>query len=485
MNAIEDSINLHLRQYFADIMPVRLLVGVSGGCDSMVLLSALRKQNVDIVAAHVNYHTRGEASDADEELVRKTCASVDVPLSVRSAPANDWSFGNFQDRARTIRFEFFRELVAQHHCQGIALGHHQDDQVETVMLKWLRAAGIGALSGMTVWEPESGIFRPLLDFSRVEIESYARINNIRFREDASNQSDDYARNWLRNTFGGKLDELIPGWHANVIKQSRRAAAQSELNQLALRSVFLEDEFSLSVAGLMQLHPEARAIIAASWLTLHRLTASEGQLQELSGLCESQTGSKVQINSTFTVWRDRNVLRIVPGKTELNTKNDGAGFEKPSATVELSDFLSGRVFKVFSHSKIGIEVALIPLRVNGTSTGEFSLDPEALSAQARNGMYYLDAKNIRFPIRIRPWSTGDRFSPIGLSGTRKISDFLTDRKIRPDQKNRALVITGFDEKILAVIFPHQTQQGLYAGIAGDFKLTASTNQIIRITVIAPK
>jgi tRNA(Ile)-lysidine synthase len=490
MNILDDTFREQLNLIAPLGEPQTLVVGVSGGCDSMVLLHALKKQNVALVAAHVNYNTRGIASTADENLVRQTCDQLNIPLHVKSITSDNWPKGNFQDGARRIRFEFFDELARAFNCHGIALGHHHNDQVETVLLKWLRASGIAALQGMQNWDPDTRVFRPLLRFTRVQIEAYAHSNAIEYREDASNATNNYARNWLRNTFGSELNSLIPGWDSNVIKQAARATAQSELNNFIVNKFFLpDDSLTLSMNQLDSLSQDAQQIVLASWLKAQSLNPTEGQLGQLCALTLSQPGSKVHLDQVTTVWRERNSLKLVRSRN-ANYDEQRTDFSKLPVTINHENIEQHQTF-FLKLPEISISIDTVDgqftqgITTSATtrSPDEKGPDTEIIRKQARNGQFHLDAGKISFPLTIRHWEAGDRFKSIGLSGTRKVSDFLNDRKIQPHQKNKAMVMVGFDGNILAVIFPHKSEQGLFAGISGDCKLTASTKIITRITISA--
>lgn len=169
-----------------------VLVGVSGGCDSMSLLHVLKGSGADVIACHVNYGLRGSDSDADEALVRETAAAWGVPVRVEQVRL---SSGNVQDAARRARRAFFERCMAESGATVVFLAHHQDDQAETVLLQWLRGGRVDALTGMA---PRSGPYRrPWLDVPAADIRAYARTQGIPWREDRSNADRRYLRNRIR------------------------------------------------------------------------------------------------------------------------------------------------------------------------------------------------------------------------------------------------------------------------------------------------
>lgn len=190
--------------------PRRLLIGLSGGADSMALCHLLRqREDLDLCAVHVNHSLRGEASDADEAFVRDICQRWQLPLLVYHAqppehPGEDW--------ARQARYGFYRQAMEERQAEAIALAHHRDDQAETLLLHLLRGAGLTGLSAMAADSEVLGVrvVRPLLDYSRQELRDILTQANIPWREDASNQDPRYLRNALRHQLLPLMEQLAPG-----------------------------------------------------------------------------------------------------------------------------------------------------------------------------------------------------------------------------------------------------------------------------------
>ncbi len=181
-----------------------LLVAVSGGLDSVVLLSLLKRLSLEIpfqiIIVHVNYHLRGKASDLDEALVRKIALNKNFKIEVLSAPLS--SKKSLQDQARNIRFDYFEKLARKYRCTKIVLAHHLQDQVETFLMKLIQGSGMQGLKSIEAERAFSGksslkLVRPLLIFSKEELKAYAKSEALKWREDASNRKDDYVRNKLR------------------------------------------------------------------------------------------------------------------------------------------------------------------------------------------------------------------------------------------------------------------------------------------------
>lgn len=194
----------------------RLILACSGGVDSMVLFHLLLKKGVPFEVAHVNYQLRGEDSNLDEELVKKTCNDHGITFHLKKTRLVDQlevEGGNLQNEARKIRHAFFRELLI-HPQDKIVLAHHQDDQVEHFFLNLGRGANINGLAGMKMQDGQ--LLRPLLNTSRATILHYAHHHQIEWREDVSNAKNDYGRNKLRNVLLPELLEINPQLKDNVL-----------------------------------------------------------------------------------------------------------------------------------------------------------------------------------------------------------------------------------------------------------------------------
>ncbi len=217
-----DGLVQHMRQWFSRHgieTNATFIAGVSGGLDSMVLVEALDRVGAEVHVAHVNYHLRGEASDADQALVEEWCAERGIPCDVLDAQVPSTEHG-VQAEARKIRYAHFARLRAEaSDRQGrpayIVTAHHGDDQAETVLLHLMRSADPLALAAMPAVDAERGLLRPFLTLSRAELAEACNAWNVAYREDASNAKPDYLRNRIRHEALPLLDSLRPGTKAHV------------------------------------------------------------------------------------------------------------------------------------------------------------------------------------------------------------------------------------------------------------------------------
>ncbi len=200
--------NLNLLE--EDISTKKFLLAVSGGADSMVLTSLFKICNLKFEIAHVNYHFRGEDSNLDQKLVENFCSENNIKFHLKDISDEEkLKMKSLQNWAREIRYEFFFKILKEENLDFIVTAHHLNDELETFIINLSRGSGIKGLSGIP--KNENRILRPLLKFSKDEIYAFAKENKIDFREDKSNEKDDYLRNKIRNQLTPKIVEIFPNF----------------------------------------------------------------------------------------------------------------------------------------------------------------------------------------------------------------------------------------------------------------------------------
>ncbi|MGB2233575.1 MAG: tRNA lysidine(34) synthetase TilS, partial [Flavobacteriaceae bacterium] len=192
----------------------RLLVAVSGGVDSMVLLDLLRELSYTIGVAHCNFQLRGEESNLDQQLVKEYCSTHDIPFYQKNFDT-DLPKQSTQMAARTLRYEWFETLIQTEHYDWVLTAHHADENIETLLMNITRGTGIEGLAAIP--EQNGKILRPLLPYYKSEIVDYAKTHGIEWREDRSNQTDDYTRNIIRHHLIPQLTKLHPKALENTSK----------------------------------------------------------------------------------------------------------------------------------------------------------------------------------------------------------------------------------------------------------------------------
>lgn len=415
---IEQRVKNILDQTFQEKDPPILVIGVSGGADSMCLMHILNKLGAKLHAVHINYKKRGEAANKDAELVEHVARKLKISYKVIELNPAQAKGKNFQQWARKIRYDVFETVQSKINARGIAVAHHKNDQIETILQKLFRGGGLISWSAMQAWD--GGLFRPLIGVSREEIEIYCRENGIPFRTDASNLDSDYARNFLRNEWVPQIEEHFPGWQTNVL----RIAEQGKIFESSLDYILqniTDDKDRIHRIAFLQLDEALQKSVLLYYIKRVDATkeVSRHALKELSKLADLQTGKSIQLASHLSLMRDREYLKLV-----IETGDSGSFL-----MLEKGDLKGGGI--AFN----GFKFELKPFE-----------NPDFKKA------LYLDAGLISWPARLRRWREGDRFQPFGMEGHQTVADHLTNRKVSAASKEKALVVESFEETICAVIFP---------------------------------
>lgn len=406
-----------------------LIAGVSGGVDSVVLLHALTESGRDVVAAHVNYGLRGEASDEDEQSVRATCDRLEVPCRVLRADEAPTS--SIQAWARRVRYEWFERLAQELSAGAIAVAHHADDQAETVLINIIRGTGLDGLSGMPRSRPITRgssvlLVRPMLDLDRSRIEAYARSRGLEWREDASNESEKYLRSRVRSFLDGSSDLADPERLAAI---AGRAESTRESLGRAFTGLGCPNPRSVR-DGPLDLSEDVIAAVptsVAGWLVNCILSEMGGDgprnrevVSEVLDLLSSQPGRRIEFG-TATIWRLRDGLRF-----EASTRKDaGEALDLPFRVGESVTLPGGR---------------LVSERCTPPAPGNIDLPPEEA---------ILDGDLLADVLHVRPWRPGDRMQPLGMQGTRKVKDILTDRQVPPPEKAGVHVVCSGNDIVWIV------------------------------------
>jgi tRNA(Ile)-lysidine synthase len=399
----------------------------------MSLLYSLYSLNISGIVAHVNYQKRGKASDKDAELVAEKAEEWGFQFELKKVNPKEAQGQNFQQWARKVRYRFFRDLVEQYGADGIALAHHRDDQVETILQKLFRGAGMASWSGMDVRDGD--LFRPLLSVSRLQVEKYAEQNEIPYRTDESNLENDFARNFLRNEWTKQMADFFPGWKENVLGMGDEDALEWIAGRITDNNGLIKQAFDGLEPGLQ------RALVL--YLIKKQepdIKISQQNLYRVSELKNLQTGKRIGITSAFSVVRDRDHYVII--------RSEDDAFKPQTFTRRRLE---------------GTEVEV----GNQVLTVEQSADPDLSKA------LFMDADKISWPVTVRQWKEGDRLQPLGMQGHQTVAEHLTNRKVSAADKEKVLVIESFEETICALIFPPIKNQSPRGTISEQVKCDAET------------
>jgi tRNA(Ile)-lysidine synthase len=377
-------------------------LAVSGGHDSMLLLDVCRRNSLPITVLHVNYQLRGEESDGDQAFVEAYCLKHSIPIHVHRVDLKEKliSGGNLQQLARKERYNFFESHLNQQTHSLLMVAQHQDDQLETFWLQLFRGSGLSGLQGML--EKNGRILRPLLSFSKKELSQLSNEVNLSWREDSSNESTKYLRNLFRLKLIPALEEEIPSLRDSIqrlqgVFQSTLKENQAEINSLTEgilknRMITLDDINHITDFKLV----EALKILSIPVVFAKKIPEL---VQSEVGKCLSWKANEGPFQS---IVKERDCLRFRPA---------------------------------------------IPQAVTAP-TFKAQLITELPSEFDKNTLF-LDQSKIVGELYVRLWTKGDRMQPIGLSGSKLISDILKDDHVPTSEKHGRFVLCD-DEKIICCI-----------------------------------
>ena len=393
-----DAFISHIRQSSLFEANKRYLLACSGGLDSMALAHLLHASGIQLELAHVNFGLRGTESDGDEEFVKNWAQDRSLLIHIHRADTVEWADKNgisIQMAAREIRYQFFEEIRSQQNLGGILLAHHQDDQLETIFLNLARGTGIEGLYGMS--ERRGWLIRPLLPFSRAQLESYMEEVKQTWREDRSNASSDYKRNKLRHSGLPALYNLEPDTRQNLLQSFERlkdtGKAFSGLFEL-WKTEHVREQHGISFLAYKSLS-SMPGVASLLYFWLRPYGFNSDQALTLSKSLEDIKTGKLLRSAQYELSLDREELLLYPipvAFPELELPVGTPSFELPEGGYHLT----------------------------------WGLLQKEIDQNPANAVFDLDC--LEFPLQIRSWQEGDRFNPLGMQSEKKISDFLIDNKV---------------------------------------------------------
>ena len=413
------------------------LVGLSGGADSVALLLILRKLGYQVEAAHCNFHLRGEESDRDENFVKELCATLNVSLHLIHFDTKSYAEQHqvsIEMAARDLRYGYFRELCKDVSAADVCIAHHRDDAVETLLMNLLRGAGIHGLTGI---RPKNDfVRRPLLCINRQEIVDYLDSIGQTYVTDSTNLEADVLRNKVRLRVLPLLEEIAPGAAANIDKTANYLCEAEKVFQTEIyreQSTYINnDGKSVEIDRLLQL-PSPSSFLH-EWLML--LGFNSTQTEQMLG-CLGDTGREFS-SATHTLVVDRKQLVVEP-------------IAEPMKSIMIPECGTYRYNESTAYK---LEV----------------LDDFDISKSA--DVATIDADKVKFPLTLRPVSTGDRFVPFGMKGSKLVSDYLTDQKVSILDKRRQLVLVDSTGTIIWLVGRRTDNR---------FKISNDTKRALRITI----
>jgi len=422
-----------------------LLLAISGGIDSVVLLHILMQLGFRPVLAHCNFSLRGAESDGDEQFVQNLAESSGLKLLVERFDTKSYAAQkglSTQMAARALRYTWFSRLSEEFGFTKVVLGHHRDDQLETFFINLFRGSGITGLKGML---PANGLLvRPLLEQGRDAIEVYALENKLAWREDSSNQETNYLRNKIRHGLLNEIAAINPAYLSKIAASIDMLQREENLYRHLLADFFgktsVEDNLYSVDKNMFLNHPEGLALL---YEYLKTFGFNYDQAVQVFNVLEAGSGKQF-FSASFQVLIDRNELQIRnidENKTEQQFVLNA--FEK-------------EIFQPI-HLKIA--------QFEWKASSELIKDPSCAM---------IDFDQLHFPLHLRAWKQGDRFRPIGMKGSKLVSDFFIDEQFSVFEKQKVwLLINGNGEIIWLV--GHR--------IDDRYKITSETRQIYQLELLS--
>jgi len=419
----------------------KVLLAVSGGIDSMVMLYLFEKSGFDYGIVHCNFQLRGDESDQDEEFVKKQVLIHGVPSYFKRFDTEEYAQINgisIEMAARELRYEYFEKIRTEQNYDFIATAHHSDDLIETFFLNLSRKTGIKGLTGI---KDKSGrIIRPMLFAGRTDIEQFATGNYIDFREDSTNSEVVYQRNFLRHKILPLFSELNPSFKKNILASidnlKDAETVYSGYFETEKQKV-IENATDSQIIDIEKLKQSTQPKLLLLEI-LSEFNFNPPVIDEVFQSLDSESGKQF-FSKTHRLVKDREKLFVSPVEEKENKifyieHDDIELFEPFDINIEK---LSGKDFKIRKETNIAC----------------------------------LDSQKLEFPLLIRKWQLGDYFQPFGMTGFKKISDFFIDEKIPVHEKEKIWLLCS-GEKIVWVM-GHR--------IDNRFRIDKKTISVIKIEI----
>ena len=425
----------HINANFGFLKDKKLLLAISGGMDSMVLVHLFQKLNLNFALAHCNFQLRGAESDGDENFVAAYAKLNNIACFITKFDTSNYSKENklsTQVAARNLRYNWFNEILEQEKFDYIVTAHHADDVAETFMINLSRGTGLDGLTGIP--SQNGNIIRPMLPFSRKEIENYVLENKLKWREDSSNASDKYLRNKIRHhiipVFKEINESFLQSFQNTLEHLNQEQSLINDAVQMVYEKVVSEENQQLKINISALLHYKNHKAYLYQWLNKYGFSA----WNDVYNLIEAQSGKQI-LSEKYILLKDRDFLIL--------SKKEKTNFEE-----------------IVIHSIT--EKPNFPLKLTLCNQSD-------IFNQMKN-VIFVEENKIQFPLTIRKWKEGDYFYPSGMQGKKKVSKYFKDEKFTLFQKQDTWILES-NNKIVWII-GHRADE--------RFKVENTTQTIIQIT-----
>ncbi|MBE6327334.1 MAG: tRNA lysidine(34) synthetase TilS [Bacteroidales bacterium] len=431
----------------------KILIGVSGGRDSIALLHVLYRLGYDIVVAHCNFHLRGEESNRDSEFVTKHVQDMDVPFYSIDFDTELYARQNklsIEMAARELRYEWFDSLLKLTGCKYIAVAHHADDVVETFLINMTRGTGLHGLTGIKA--KNGNIVRPFLRITRNDINDYIYDNGFDYVEDSTNSEVVYVRNKVRNIIIPALETINPSFRSSTIQSIENLTrAQNFVMHYVelLRNEIVEHRDGMDVLDLEKIRTAPEPIyVLYEILKPYGFSASTVYNIFTCIFEENVSGKQFYSASGIRALRDRDKIFI-----QLRKDDDDVYADEPE------------------EYEIRNVAAFFNLHLNFMAE---IFDSNSFTIVKDKSVCCIDYKKLTFPLVLRKWKQADSFCPFGMKGRKKLSDFFVDQKFSLFEKENTWVLTDGKCGDIIWVVGHRTDN--------RFRIDEQTKQILRISFL---
>jgi tRNA(Ile)-lysidine synthase len=413
----------------------RILLAVSGGLDSMVMLHLFQEADYQIGVAHCNFQLRGNASDEEEEFIKHECDRLGIDFYCQRFNTKNYAeeaHVSIQMAARELRYAWFGDLLEQKNYHWLATAHHRDDNMETVLMRWIKGGGLDQLTGIPIRNGK--VIRPLLFATRDEIHSYATGLALEWIEDSSNSSDDYQRNFIRHQVIPKLREINPALDETFGNSLEKTKGAFEMMQRGLGQ--LKDSITRQEGPTFMIDKTLLALLQYPAFVCYEWLRPFG----------FEWDRCVQLATS---------LQSTPGKQFLSATHL-AVIDREFIIVSPREEWSHEILVEEGQKKVGLGPWALTVSIQHGNQ---------IKSEQEQGTF--DKALVRFPLVWRKWRKGDSFFPLGLGHRKKVSDFLIDEKVPLNTKNTVTVVESGGEILWVVGFR----------VDDRFKVTSTTTSTV--------
>jgi tRNA(Ile)-lysidine synthase len=451
-----DKVKKTLKKYSMLTQGEKVVLGVSGGADSIALLYSLNElidYGLELIVAHMNHGIRAEEAERDAEFVRETAKTLGLTFVYGEVDAKKYKEDNglsLEDAARTLRYKFFDQVMNKHYATKLATAHTLDDQSETVLMRLIRGSGSKGLSGIP--PVSNNIIRPLIETSRQEIETYLKSKNVNWVDDSSNESVEFMRNKIRHDLIPELEKYNPQIKETLAKTADILRAEDDyISQEADKhfgDIFKTNKSELT--GDLVKFRTADKIIRYSLLrsAVEKLTSDLKNISSIhitsadDFLLSDTASGQIDLPDDTVVVKGYDTF-LVTKKTE----------------IEREFFHTIQTPGKWSFPELEVELSIV-------KTDSFDETDESVA--------YFDPGLVKFPIDVRSFKPGDRFSPLGMQSSKKLQDYFTDIKLPKFLRSRVPIFISDGEIMWA------------GGIRIDdrFKVTDKNSEVLKLKLVRP-